>query len=105
MGYLRNGGRDVRRSQGNNETHNLSARGQQQRRTRKMGLSHTNQYGYRGKVNGDMPLPIDEHDTSRHVGGNTNGIKPYANDKGIISMSSNLRGLQAGSVNIIESNV
>jgi hypothetical protein len=52
-----------------------------------------------------MPLPIDEHDTLRHVGGNENGIKPYHNDKGMISMSSNLRGFQAGSVSIIKSNV
>jgi hypothetical protein len=39
------------------------------------------------------------------VGGNANGIKPYTNDKGMISMSSNLRGLQAEPVGIIESNV
>jgi hypothetical protein len=39
------------------------------------------------------------------VGGNANGIKPYPNDKGMISMSSNLRGLQAGLVSITESNV
>jgi hypothetical protein len=70
-----------------------------------MGLTHMYQYGDTGKVYGDMPLPIDEHDTLRHMGGNTNGVKSYANDKGMISMSSNLRGLQAGSVSIIESNV
>jgi hypothetical protein len=63
------------------------------------------QYGYTGEVYSDMPLPIDEHDTLRHMGGNANGIKPYANEKGMISMSSNLRGLQAGSASIIESNV
>jgi hypothetical protein len=72
---------------------------------RQLGLAHMYQYGDTGEVYGDMPLPIDEHDTLRHVGGNANGIKPYANDKGMISMSSNLRGLQAGSVSIIEYNV
>jgi hypothetical protein len=104
-GNLRNGGRDVRRSQGNNETHNRPTGGRQQRRTRQMGLSHVHQYGDTRKVYGDMQLPKDEHDTLRHVGGNANWIKPYPNDKGMISMSSNLRGLQAGSVSIIESNV
>jgi hypothetical protein len=52
-----------------------------------------------------MPLPIDEHDKKRHAGGNASRIKPHANDKDMISMSSNLRGLQAGSVSIIEYNV
>jgi hypothetical protein len=51
-----------------------------------------------------MLPPIDEHAILRN-GGSANGIKPYPNDKGMISMNSNLRGLQAGSVNIIESNV
>jgi hypothetical protein len=95
-GYLRNGGRDVRRTQGNSGTHNRSTHGRQQRRTRQPVLAHMYQYGDTGKVYGDMPLPIDEHDTLRHVGGTVNGIKPYANDKCMISMSSNLRGLQAG---------
>jgi hypothetical protein len=70
-----------------------------------MGLSHMYQYGDTGKVYGYKPLPIDEDDTLRHVGGNADRIKPYPNDKGMISMSSNLRGLQAGSVSIIKSNV
>jgi hypothetical protein len=56
------------------------------------------------KVNRDMPPPIDEH-TRLRDGGGANRIKPYPNDKGMISMNSNLRGLQAGSVSIIESNV
>jgi hypothetical protein len=70
-----------------------------------MGLANMYQYGDTGKVYGDIPLPIHEHDTSRHVGGNANGIKPYTKNKGMLSMSSNLRGLQAGSVSIIESKV
>jgi hypothetical protein len=48
---------------------------------------------------------MDEHAILRHVGGNANGIKPYTNDKGMISMISNLRGLQAGSVSIVKTNV
>jgi hypothetical protein len=39
------------------------------------------------------------------MGGNENGIKSYAKKKGMLSMSSNLRGLQAVLVSIIESNV
>jgi hypothetical protein len=42
------------------------------------------QYNNSGKVYGDMPPPIDEHATLRHVGGNTNGIKPYPKDAGMI---------------------
>jgi hypothetical protein len=70
-----------------------------------MGLAHMYQYGDTGKVYRDMPLPIDKHNTLRHVGGNAKGIKPYTKNKGMMSMSSNLWGLQAGSVSIIEPNV
>jgi hypothetical protein len=52
-----------------------------------------------------MPPTIDEHAILRHVVGNANGIKSYPNDKRMISINSNLRGLQAGSVSIIKSNV
>jgi hypothetical protein len=62
-------------------------------------------YSNSGKVYGDMPPPIGEHAIVRHVGGNANGIKPYPKDAGMISMSSNLRGLQAASVSIGETNV
>jgi hypothetical protein len=58
------------------------------------------QYTNSGKVYGDMPPPIDERATLRHVGGNANGTRPYTKDAGMISMCSNLRGLQAGSVSI-----
>jgi hypothetical protein len=95
----------VRSTQENNGTHNRSTHGQQQQRMRQLGLAHMYQYGDTGKVYGDMPLPIDEHDTLRHMGGNANAIKTYAIGKGMISMSSNIRGLQSGSVSIIESNV
>jgi hypothetical protein len=52
-----------------------------------------------------MPPPINEHAILRYIGGNANGIKPYPNDEGMISMSSNLRGLQARSVSIVETNM
>jgi hypothetical protein len=58
-----------------------------------MGLAHMYQYADTGKVYGDMPLPIDKHNTLKHVGGNANRIKPYASYKGMTSMSSNLGGL------------
>jgi hypothetical protein len=63
------------------------------------------QYTNSGKVDGDMPQPIDERATLRHVGVNANKIRPYHKDAGMISMCSNLRGLQAGSVIIGETNV
>jgi hypothetical protein len=63
------------------------------------------QYANSGKVYGDMPPPIDEHAILRHAGGNANGIKPYPKDVGMISTSSNLRGLQVGSVSIGQKNV
>jgi hypothetical protein len=87
-------GRDVGRTQGNNRTHDRSTHGRQQWRTRQLGLAHMYQYGDTKKVYGDMPLPIDEHDTLTHVGGNANRIKPYANEKGIISMNSNFGDLR-----------
>jgi hypothetical protein len=54
-----------------------------------------------------MPPPIDEHAIAilRHVGGNANGIKPYPNDEGMISMNSNVRELQAGLVSTVKTNV
>jgi hypothetical protein len=63
------------------------------------------QYTNSGKVYGDMPPPIDECATLRHVGGNANGIRSHPKDAGMISLCSNLRGLQAGSVSIRETNV
>jgi hypothetical protein len=71
-----------------------------------MGLSNMYQYRNTGKVYIDMPPPIEEHAILRHVGGGgSNEIKPYPNDKGMISMNSNLRGVQAGLVSIMESHV
>jgi hypothetical protein len=63
------------------------------------------QYTNSGKVYGDMPQPIDERATLRHVGGNANGIRPYPKNAGTISMFSNLQGLQAGFVSIGETHV
>jgi hypothetical protein len=63
------------------------------------------QYTNSGKVYGDIPPPIDEHAKLRHVGGNANRIKPYPKDAWMISMSSNLRGPQARSVNSVKTNM
>jgi hypothetical protein len=50
-------------------------------------------------------MPIDEKFILRHVGGNVNGMIPINNDKGMKAMAGNLKGLQAGSVSMIETNV
>jgi hypothetical protein len=63
------------------------------------------QYTTSGKIYGDMPPPIGEHAIIRNVGGNANGSKHYPKYAGMISMSNNLRGLQAGSGSIGETNV
>jgi hypothetical protein len=102
-GYQRNGGRDGRRL-GNTGAQNRSNRGRQVRHSRQLALANMYQYNNSGKVFGDMPPPIDENAILRHIGGNANGVKPYLNDEGKISMISNLRGLQAGSVSIVEKN-
>jgi hypothetical protein len=70
-----------------------------------MGLSNMYQYSNTGKLYIYMPPPIDKHAILIHVGGNENGIKPYPNYKGMISMNSNLRGMHSGSVSIIEYNI
>jgi hypothetical protein len=49
-----------------------------------------------------MPPPIDENAILRHLGGKGNGIKPYPNYEGVISMNNNLTGLHAGSVSIVK---
>jgi hypothetical protein len=104
-GFQRNGGRSERRK-ANSGTQNRSNRGRQARHSPQLRLANMYQYTNSGKeVYGDMPPPIDEHATLRHVGGNANGIRPYPKDVGMISMSSNLRGLQAGSISIGETNV
>jgi hypothetical protein len=48
---------------------------------------------------------IDEHAILRHIGGSANGIEPYPNDEGMRLMNSNLRGLQAGSISFVKTNV
>jgi hypothetical protein len=54
---------------------------------------------------GDRPMPIDKKCILWHVGGNVNGTIPINNDKGMTAMAGNLRGLQAGSISMIETNV
>jgi hypothetical protein len=103
-GYQRNGGRDERRTT-NTGIYNRSNRGRQARYSQQLGLANMYQYTNSGKVYGDMPPPIYERATLRHVGGNANGSRPYPKDAGIISICSNLRGLQAGSVSSGETNV
>jgi hypothetical protein len=50
-------------------------------------------------------MPIDEKCILRYVGRNVNGMIPIINDKGMTAMAVNLKGLQAGSVSMIETNV
>jgi hypothetical protein len=74
-------------------------------RERQLGLSHyyaatTPIGGY-----GDRPMPIDKKCILWHVGGNINGMIPIYNDKGVTAMAGNLKGLQAGSLSMIETNV
>jgi hypothetical protein len=103
-GYKRNGVRDGRRL-GNTGAQNPSNRRRQATHSQQLGLANMYQYNNSGKVFGDTPPPIDEHAILIHVGGNAHGIKPYPNDEEKISIRSNLRGPQAGSVSIIKTNV
>jgi hypothetical protein len=89
-GYQSNGGRDVRRL-GNTGAQNRSNLGRQVRRSRQLGLENMYQYNNSGNVLGYMPPLIDEHTILRHLVCNANGIKPYPNDEGMISMSSNFK--------------
>jgi hypothetical protein len=82
-----------------------SVRGWNAIRERQLGLSHfyaatTPIGGYR-----DWPMVKDEKCILRHVGGNVNGMIPINNNKGNTAMAGNLKGLKAGSVGMIETNV
>jgi hypothetical protein len=84
---------------------NRSTRGQNAIRERQLGLSHfyaatTPIGGY-----GDRPMSIDEKCILRYVGRNVNGMIPIINVKGMTAMAVNLKGLQSGSVSMIETNV
>jgi hypothetical protein len=50
-------------------------------------------------------MPIDEKCILQHVGGNVNGMIPINNDKGMTAISGNSKGLQVGSLSMIETNV
>jgi hypothetical protein len=50
-------------------------------------------------------MPIDGKCILRHVGGNINGMMPSNNDKWMTAMAGKLKGLQAGSLRMIETNV
>jgi hypothetical protein len=49
-------------------------------------------------------MPIDKKCILRHTGGNVNGMISINNDKGMTTMAENLKGLQAGSLILIEIN-
>jgi hypothetical protein len=83
----------------------ISARGRNAIRERQLGLSHfytatTSIGGY-----GDRPMQIDEKCILRHVDGKVNGMIPINNDKWMTAMAGHLKGLQAGSLSMIETNV
>jgi hypothetical protein len=88
-----------------NRGNGRSARGRHAIRERQLGLSHF--YAARTPIGGygDRPMPIDEKCILRHVGGNVNGMIPINNDKGMTAMTGNLRGLQAASLRMIETDV
>jgi hypothetical protein len=50
-------------------------------------------------------MPKDETCILRHVGGNIHGMTPLKNDKGMMAMAGNLKGLQARSVSMKETSV
>jgi hypothetical protein len=54
---------------------------------------------------GHAPEPIEEDNTWRLVGGNTNGIKPYGGAADLISVLERLRLLQSGTVAFQETNL
>jgi hypothetical protein len=88
-----------------NRGNGRSVRGRNAIRKRQLGLSHL--YAATTPIGGygDRPMPIDEKCILRHVGGNVNGMIPINNDKGMTAMAGNLKGLQAGSLSMIETNV
>jgi DUF971 family protein len=53
----------------------------------------------------NSPAPINENETSRIAGGNSNGIKPYGDMKELIPIVERLRNLQSGRISLNETNV
>jgi hypothetical protein len=53
----------------------------------------------------NSPAPINENETWRIAGGNSNGIKPYGDMKELIPIVERLRNLQAGGILLNETNV
>jgi hypothetical protein len=88
-----------------NRGNSISTRGRNAIIERQLGLSHF--YAATTPIGGfgDRPMPKDEKCILRHVGGNVNGLIPINNDKGMTAMAGNLKGMQAGSVSMIETNV
>jgi hypothetical protein len=54
---------------------------------------------------GNSPEAINERSIYRHYGGNINGLKPFGEHPDLISGLKNLRRLQAGGINLIETNI
>jgi hypothetical protein len=105
-GYQGHGGHGNIMSNGTGGWSIISARGRGTIRERHLGLSHFYNAATPNEGYGDRPMSIYETCILRHVGGNVNCMKPESNDKGMISMAGNLKGLlQAGSVSMIEMNV
>jgi hypothetical protein len=53
----------------------------------------------------NSPAPINENETWRIAGGDSNGIKPYGDMKELIPIVEHLRNLQAGGILLNETNV
>jgi hypothetical protein len=88
--------RQVHHMNNGNRCNGRSARGRNAIRERQLGMSHFYAATTTIGVYGDRPM---------RVGGNVNGMIPINNDKGMTAMAENLKGLQAGSLSMIETNV
>jgi hypothetical protein len=53
----------------------------------------------------NSPAPINENETWRIAGGNSNGVKPYDDMKELIPIVERIRNLQAGRILLNETNV
>jgi hypothetical protein len=97
--------RQVHNMNNGNRGNGRSAREPNAIRERQLGLSHL--YAASTPIGGygDRPMPIDDKCILRHIGGNVNGMISINNDKGMTAMAGNLKGLQAGSISMIEINL
>jgi hypothetical protein len=56
------------------------------------------------KLWGHSPAPIYKESVYTHVGDNVNGVEPFRSQDSLITLVSNLTGLQAGGCSRIETN-